>query len=114
MLLAACSHRCSAANCLLNVPLAGLALVLAFALIALRHGQTTGFDLPGALSATAWVTLLRSALVEGPTARLALAGYSYQCSIKPAPLAHSFQGHRAQKPVPCRRDCSPIVSAPPS
>ena len=52
-----------------NVPLAGLALVLAFALIARDDGpeMTRSFDLPGALSATAGVTLLVFALVEGPT-----------------------------------------------
>ena len=52
-----------------NVPLAVLALVLAFALIAGDRGREVAgnFDLPGALSATAGVTLLVFALVEGPT-----------------------------------------------
>jgi EmrB/QacA subfamily drug resistance transporter len=51
-----------------NVPLAGLALFLAFALIPsdgeLERGRS--FDLPGALSATLGVTLLVFALVQGP------------------------------------------------
>jgi MFS family permease len=53
---------------LVNVPLAGLALLLAFALIAPdqpRDGSRR-FDLPGALSATLGVTLLVVALVQGP------------------------------------------------
>jgi EmrB/QacA subfamily drug resistance transporter len=51
-----------------NVPLAGLALLLAFALIAPDGGRETQrrFDLPGALSATLGVTLLVFALVQGP------------------------------------------------
>jgi MFS family permease len=52
-----------------NVPLAGVALLLAFALIAGDRGRemTRSFDLPGALSATAGGTLLVFALVEGLT-----------------------------------------------
>jgi MFS family permease len=52
-----------------NVPLAGVALLLAFAVIPGDRGPelTRSFDLPGALSATAGVTLLVFALVEGPT-----------------------------------------------
>jgi len=51
-----------------NVPLAGLAIVLAFALIPADGGRERGrrFDLPGALTATAGVTLLVFAFVEGP------------------------------------------------
>ncbi len=52
-----------------NVPLAGLALLLAFMLIAgdrVREMKRK-FDLPGALSATVGVTLLVFALVQGPT-----------------------------------------------
>ncbi len=51
-----------------NVPLAGLAILLAFALIPAdgdRDGDRT-FDLPGALTASAGTTLLVFALVEGP------------------------------------------------
>jgi EmrB/QacA subfamily drug resistance transporter len=52
-----------------NVPLASLTILLAFALIpadgARERGRT--FDLPGALTATAGITLLVFALVEGPT-----------------------------------------------
>jgi MFS family permease len=50
-----------------NVPLAGLAILLAFALIpADRDGaRDRRFDLPGALAATAGITLLVFALVEG-------------------------------------------------
>ncbi len=51
-----------------NVPLAGLALLLAFALIPadgeLERGRS--LDLPGALTATLGVTLLVFALVQGP------------------------------------------------
>jgi EmrB/QacA subfamily drug resistance transporter len=51
-----------------NVPLAGIALVLAFALIPADRERERGrrFDLPGALSATVGVTLLVFALVQGP------------------------------------------------
>jgi EmrB/QacA subfamily drug resistance transporter len=52
-----------------NVPLAGVAVLLAFPLIAADGGRDTGraFDLPGALSATLGVTLLVLALIEGPS-----------------------------------------------
>jgi EmrB/QacA subfamily drug resistance transporter len=51
-----------------NVPLAGAAVVLAFALIQADRERDTGrrFDLPGALSATLGITLLVFALVQGP------------------------------------------------
>jgi EmrB/QacA subfamily drug resistance transporter len=51
-----------------NVPLAGIALVLAFALIPADGEREIGrrFDLPGALSATLGVTLLVFSLVQGP------------------------------------------------
>ena len=52
-----------------NVPLAGSALLLAVMLIGTdRERETTRrFDLPGALTATAGVSLLVFALVQGPT-----------------------------------------------
>jgi EmrB/QacA subfamily drug resistance transporter len=51
-----------------NVPLAGVAVALAFTLIAPDRERETGrsFDLPGALSATLGLTLLVFALVRGP------------------------------------------------
>jgi EmrB/QacA subfamily drug resistance transporter len=51
-----------------NVPLAGLAILLAFPLIAVdrRAEASRSFDVPGALSATLGVTLLVFALVQGP------------------------------------------------
>jgi EmrB/QacA subfamily drug resistance transporter len=51
-----------------NVPLASLAALAAFAVIPAdrRPEVTRRFDLPGALSATAGVTLLVFALVQGP------------------------------------------------
>jgi EmrB/QacA subfamily drug resistance transporter len=51
-----------------NVPLAGLAVVLAFPLIPAdpERERDRRFDLPGALSATLGVTLLVFALVQGP------------------------------------------------
>jgi MFS family permease len=51
-----------------NVPLAVLAMALAFVLIAPDAARQTGrrFDLPGALTATAGTTLVVFALVEGP------------------------------------------------
>jgi EmrB/QacA subfamily drug resistance transporter len=51
-----------------NVPLAGLAIVLAFAVIPADGGRERDrrFDLPGALTVTAGITLLVFALVEGP------------------------------------------------
>jgi EmrB/QacA subfamily drug resistance transporter len=51
-----------------NVPLAAVGVVLAFALIPVDRPRETGrrFDLPGALSATLGVTLLVFALVQGP------------------------------------------------
>jgi MFS family permease len=53
----------------INVPLAGLALIAAFLLIA-RDGpidRSRAFDLPGAATVTGAVTLLVFALVQGPT-----------------------------------------------
>jgi EmrB/QacA subfamily drug resistance transporter len=52
-----------------NVPLAGAALALAFALIPAdpRAGTRRSFDLPGALSVTLGVSLLVFALVRGPS-----------------------------------------------
>src|SRR6201991_447245 len=51
-----------------NVPLAGIALLLAFALIPADRGREAGprFDLPGALTAALGITLLVFALVQGP------------------------------------------------
>jgi EmrB/QacA subfamily drug resistance transporter len=51
-----------------NVPLAGLAVLLAFSLIAAdpERELDRSFDLPGAISATLGVTLLVFALVQGP------------------------------------------------
>jgi EmrB/QacA subfamily drug resistance transporter len=51
-----------------NVPLAALAVLAAFALIAAdrQRDRARSFDLPGALSATLGVTLLVFALVQGP------------------------------------------------
>ncbi|GGY98272.1 MFS transporter [Streptomyces poonensis] len=53
---------------LVNVVLAGPALVLAFVLLPADGGHQKGrtFDLPGALSVTAGVTLIVLALVQGP------------------------------------------------
>jgi MFS family permease len=53
-----------------NVPLAGAALILAFPLIEADRAQDMGrtFGLPGALTATAAITLLVFALVQGPDA----------------------------------------------
>ena len=53
-----------------NVPLAGAAIVLAFPLIGADQARDSSrrFDLPGALTATAAVTLLVFALVRGPDA----------------------------------------------
>lgn len=51
-----------------NVPLAGLAMLLAFTLIPAdrERDSSRSFDLPGALAATLGVTLLVFALVQGP------------------------------------------------
>jgi MFS family permease len=51
-----------------NVPLASLAAAMAFAVIPTDRGRDTTrrFDMPGALSASAGVTLLVFALVQGP------------------------------------------------
>jgi MFS family permease len=51
-----------------NVPLAGVALPLSFALVPADRARELGrrFDLPGALSTTLGVTLLVFALVQGP------------------------------------------------
>src|SRR4030095_15293561 len=53
-----------------NVPLAGAALLFALTLIATDRARETNphFNLPGALAATAGVTLLVFALVQGPAA----------------------------------------------
>jgi EmrB/QacA subfamily drug resistance transporter len=55
---------------IVNVPLAGAALILAFPLIEADRTRDADrmFDLPGALTATAAVTLLVFALVHGPDA----------------------------------------------
>jgi MFS family permease len=55
---------------IVNVPLAGAALILAFHLIEADRARDTDrmFDLPGALTATAAVSLLVFALVQGPDA----------------------------------------------
>jgi MFS family permease len=55
---------------LVNVPLAGAAIVLAFPLISTDRAREGGrrFDLAGALTATAAVTLVVFALVRGPDA----------------------------------------------
>jgi MFS family permease len=55
---------------IVNVPLAGAALVLAFPLIDADRARDADrmFDLPGALTATAAVTALVFALVQGPGA----------------------------------------------
>ena len=52
-----------------NVPLASIAALLAFVLIPPDYERETGrrFDLPGAISATAGVTLVVFALVQGPS-----------------------------------------------
>ena len=52
-----------------NLPLAGLAILLAFTLIPADGGRERDrrFDLPGALTVTAGITLLVFALVQGPT-----------------------------------------------
>jgi len=52
-----------------NVPLASVAVVLAFALIPADRERESdrSFDIPGALSATLGVTLLVCALVKGPS-----------------------------------------------
>jgi EmrB/QacA subfamily drug resistance transporter len=52
-----------------NVPLATIAMALAFVLIPADPPREAGrkFDLPGALSATAGITLLVFTLVQGPT-----------------------------------------------
>jgi EmrB/QacA subfamily drug resistance transporter len=52
-----------------NVPLAGIAVLLAFELIPADRQRDTGrkFDVPGALCAALGVTLLVFALVRGPT-----------------------------------------------
>jgi MFS family permease len=61
---------------LVNIPLAGAAIVLAFPLIGPDQARDAGrrFDLLGALTATAAVTLLVSALVWGPDAGWGLRG----------------------------------------
>ena len=55
---------------IVNVPLAGAALILAFPVIEVDRAQDTDrrFDLPGALTATAAITLLVFALMQGPDA----------------------------------------------
>jgi EmrB/QacA subfamily drug resistance transporter len=55
---------------LVNVPLAGAALVLTFRVIDADHApdKNRRFDLPGALTATAAITSLVFALVQGPDA----------------------------------------------
>jgi MFS family permease len=59
-----------------NVPLAVVALLLAFALIPADRERERGrrFDLPGALSTTLGVTLLVFALVQGPNLGWGSAG----------------------------------------
>jgi MFS family permease len=72
-----------------NVPLAGLALLLAFILIGVDREREANrrFDLPGAISATVGVTLLVFALVQGPT-----FGWSSPGIIASAALSLLFLG----------------------
>ena len=98
-----------------NVPLAGLALLLAFALIPADGERERGraFDLPGALSATVGITLLVFALVQGPElgwgspAILAARGGGLVCWRR--------SRHRvgAAATRSCRRGCSPTATSPP-
>ncbi|MEV4622970.1 MFS transporter [Asanoa sp. NPDC049573] len=59
-----------------NVPLAGLALLLTFALVPADGRRAAGrrFDLPGALTAALGITLLIFVLVQGPNLGWASAG----------------------------------------
>ena len=86
-----------------NVPLAGLAILLAFALIPADGGRERDrrFDLPGALTATAGITLLVFALVRGPDARLGLARDRGRRRREPR-RARRLRARRAAQPRPAR------------
>jgi EmrB/QacA subfamily drug resistance transporter len=87
-----------------NVPLAGAALVLAFALIPADREREPGrrLDLLGALSATLGVTLLVFALVEGPN-----LGWSSPAVLASAAASLAFLAALA---ITERRSSDPLVS----
>ncbi|WP_433246250.1 MFS transporter [Streptosporangium sp. CA-135522] len=76
-----------------NVPLAGGAALLAFAFIPADGARQRGrsFDLPGAVTATAGVTLLAFALIQGPesgwTSPVILASFALATALLAAFLA---------------------------
>jgi EmrB/QacA subfamily drug resistance transporter len=86
-----------------NVPLATVALLLAFALIPADGKRTPGrrFDLPGALTATAGVTLLVFAFVQGPNLGWGSGGI-LACAIAGPLLLAAFAVHE-------RRSRDPLV-----
>ena len=98
-----------------NVPLAGVAILLAFSLIPADGGRERDrkFDLPGALTATAGITLLVFALVQGPRLgwdSLAIVAAAAAASSRSVP-SRSSSGAVATRS--CPRDCSPTATSPP-
>jgi EmrB/QacA subfamily drug resistance transporter len=89
-----------------NVPLAGVALLLAFALIPADHGRDRrrGFDLTGALTATVGVTLLVLALVQGPSWGWGSAGILISATAGVLSLvAFAIVERRSHDPLVSRR-----------
>ena len=82
-----------------NVPLAGAALILAFRLIEADRARDTDrtFDLPGALTVTAAITLLVFALVQGPDPGWGSPGILVAAAIGLV-LLGLFHRHRAAQP----------------
>jgi EmrB/QacA subfamily drug resistance transporter len=74
-----------------NVPLAALALLLAFVLIPADRERERGrrFDLPGALTAAAGITLLVFVLVQGPNLGWASPGIIASAAVAVLALAAS-------------------------
>ena len=96
-----------------NVPLAVLAIGLAFVLIDPDAERDRGrrFDLPGALSATFGVTLLVFALVQGPRSAGPPRG-SWPPPPRSSCSPRSCGSSGAARIRSCRRGCSPTATSP--
>ena len=98
-----------------NVPLAGAAALLAFALIPADPPVERGrsFDLPGALSVTAGVTLVVFALVRGPALGWASPVVVAAATAGLAVIRDCSPSSSAAARIRCSRPgCSPIATSP--
>jgi MFS family permease len=98
-----------------NVPLATIAVVLAFALIPVDRPREIGrrFDLPGALSATVGITLLVFALVQGRTSAGDLPASRPAQRVVCSRWWRSRSSSGVGATHSCHPGCSPIATSPP-